>query len=114
NPEVFLEHKSLYFTKGMIPDEEYTVPFGVSDVKREGKDVTFVGIHTQVHRGLAAAEKLAAEGISVEVIDPRTLNPLDIDTIVESVKKTGRLVVAHDAYGRAGIGAEIAMQVQER
>src|SRR5205823_4436141 len=67
NPVVFLEHKSLYFTKGMIPDEEYTVPFGVSDVKREGKDVTFVGIHTQVHRGLAAAEKLAAEGISVEV-----------------------------------------------
>ncbi|HLH74016.1 MAG TPA: alpha-ketoacid dehydrogenase subunit beta, partial [Chloroflexota bacterium] len=113
NPVMFLEHKMLYATRGPVPEGEYTIPLGVADVKREGKDVTFIGIHTMINRGLAAAEKLAAEGISVEVIDPRTLVPLDIETIVNSVKKTGRVVIAHEAYKRGGVAGEIAMQIME-
>lgn len=113
NPVMFLEHKMLYATRGPVPEGEYTIPFGVADVKREGKDVTFIGIHTMVNRGLTAAEKLAAEGISVEVIDPRTLVPFDIETIVNSVKKTGRVVIAHEAYARGGVAGEIAMQIME-
>ncbi len=111
NPVIFLEHKVLYFTKGEVPAEEYTLPFGKADVKREGTDVTVVGIHTQVLEALAAAETLASEGIDVEVIDPRTVSPLDIDTIVDSVKKTGRLVVSHQAYEQGGIGGEIVARV---
>ncbi len=111
NPVIFLEHKVLYFTKGEVPEGEYTIPFGVADVKREGSDVTVVGIHTQVLEALKAAEQLEAEGISVEVIDPRTVSPLDIDTIVNSVKKTGRLVVSHQAYEQGGIGGEIITRV---
>ena len=115
NPTIFLEHKVLYFTKGPVPEGEYTIPFGQAAVRRRGDDVTFVGIHTMVQRGLAAAERLAREDeISMEVIDPRTLVPLDIDTIVESVKRTGRLVIGHEAYARGGIAGEIAMQVLER
>ena len=113
NPIMFIEHKMLYATKGPVPTEEYLIPFGKADVKREGKDVTFIGIHTQIRHGLAAAEKLAAEGISVEVIDPRTLVPLDVETIVNSVKKTGRVVIAHEAYSRGGVAGEIAMQIME-
>ncbi|HEX5417513.1 MAG TPA: alpha-ketoacid dehydrogenase subunit beta [Chloroflexota bacterium] len=113
NPVMFLEHKMLYATRGPVPSGEYSIPLGQADVKREGRDVTFVGIHTQVLRGLAVAEKLAAEGISVEVIDPRTLVPLDIETIVNSVKKTGRVVIAHEAVARGGIAGEIAMQIME-
>jgi pyruvate dehydrogenase E1 component beta subunit len=111
NPVIFLEHKVLYFTKGEVPEGEYTIPFGVADVKREGSDVTVVGIHTQVLEALKAAEELEPEGISVEVIDPRTVSPLDIDTIVTSVKKTGRLVVSHQAYEQGGIGGEIIARV---
>ncbi len=111
NPVIFLEHKVLYFTKGEVPEGEYTIPFGVADVKREGTDVTVVGIHTQVLEALEAAEQLEGEGISVEVIDPRTVSPLDIDTIVTSVKKTGRLVVSHQAYEQGGIGGEIIARV---
>jgi pyruvate dehydrogenase E1 component beta subunit len=115
NPTIFLEHKILYFTKGDVPEEDYTVPFGQAAVRRPGDDVTYVGIHTMVQRGLAAAETLAEEDeISVEVIDPRTLVPLDVDTIVDSVKRTGRLVIGHEAYARGGIAGEIAMQVTER
>lgn len=113
NPVMFLEHKMLYATKGPVPEEDYTIPLGVADVKREGKDVTFIGIHTMVNRGLTAAKKLAEEGISVEVIDPRTLVPLDIETIIKSVKKTGRVVIAHEAYQRGGVAGEIAMQIME-
>jgi len=113
NPVMFLEHKMLYATKGPVPDGEYTIPLGKADVKREGKDVTLVGIHTMIPKGLAAAEKLAAEGISVEVVDPRTLVPLDIETIVNSVKKTGRVVIAHEAYERGGVAGEIALQIME-
>jgi pyruvate dehydrogenase E1 component beta subunit len=111
NPVVFLEHKVLYTTKGPVPPGEYTVPLGVADCKREGRDVTCVGIHTMVHKALAAAEILAREGIELEVIDPRTLVPLDLDTIVASVRKTGRLIVTHEAVERAGFGAEIIAQV---
>lgn len=114
NPVIFLEHKALYGNRGSVPTEEYTIPFGAADVKRVGADVTIVGIHTMVHRALAAAEKLAAEGISVEVVDPRTLVPLDVDTIVSSVKKTKHLVIAHEAVERGGVAGEIAMQVMDR
>jgi pyruvate/2-oxoglutarate/acetoin dehydrogenase E1 component len=115
NPTIFLEHKVLYASKGDVPEDDYVVPFGQAAVRRGGDDVTFVGIHTMVQRGLEAAEVLAREDeIELEVIDPRTLVPLDIDTIVESVKRTGRLVIAHEAYERGGIAGEIAMQVSER
>jgi acetoin:2,6-dichlorophenolindophenol oxidoreductase subunit beta len=114
NPVIFLEHKVLYFTKGEVPEGEYTIPFGQADVKREGTDVTVVGIHTQVLEALKAAEELEGEGISVEVIDPRTVSPLDIDTIVKSVEKTGRLVVSHQAYEQGGIGGEIIARVVDR
>jgi pyruvate/2-oxoglutarate/acetoin dehydrogenase E1 component len=114
NPIIFLEHKALYFTKGHVPSEEYLIPLGQADVKRVGTDVTVVGVHTMALKALEAADEMKTEGISIEVIDPRSIFPLDIDTIVDSVKKTGRLVVAHEAYQRAGIGAEIAIQVMER
>jgi pyruvate/2-oxoglutarate/acetoin dehydrogenase E1 component len=114
NPVIFLEHKVLYFTKGEVPEGEYTIPFGQADVKREGTDVTVVGIHTQVLEALKAAEELEGEGISVEVIDPRTVSPLDVDTIVKSVEKTGRLVVSHQAYEQGGIGGEIIAKVVDR
>ncbi len=114
NPVIFLEHKVLYFAKGHVPEEEYTIPFGVADVKREGTDCTIIGVHTMVTKALQAAEELAAEGISVEVIDPRTLVPMDVDTMAKSVRKTHRLVVTHEAYERCGIGAEIAMEVMNR
>ena len=112
NPVIFLEHKVLYFTKGEVPtDENFLIPFGVADVKREGTDVTVVGIHTQVLEALQAADDLEKEGISVEVIDPRTVSPLDVDTIVKSVKKTGRLVVSHQAVEQGGVAGEIIARV---
>ncbi|MBT5812669.1 MAG: alpha-ketoacid dehydrogenase subunit beta, partial [Rhodospirillaceae bacterium] len=94
--------------KGDVPDEEYTLPIGKADVKREGKDVTIVAIAWLVHEALAAAETLAQEGISVEVVDPRSLFPLDAETIRASVRKTGRLVIADEAGPTAGASAEIA------
>jgi len=111
NPVIFLEHKALYFTKGPVPDGEYTIPFGVADVKRAGTDVTVVGVHAMVLKALDAATELEADGVSVELIDPRTVYPLDIQAIIDSVKKTGRLVICHEAYERGGIGAEIIAQV---
>jgi pyruvate dehydrogenase E1 component beta subunit len=113
NPVVFLEHKLLYFIKGPVPEGEYTIPLGVADVKRRGTDVTVVGIQVLVNYALEAAEELESDGISLEVIDPRTVSPLDIETIAASVRKTGRLVIAHQASEQAGIGAEIAARVQE-
>lgn len=113
-PVMFIEHKLLYNTKGEVPEGEYTIPFGEARVCREGSDVTVVALSRMVLRALEAAERLAAEGISAEVIDPRTIVPLDIDAIVESVEKTGRLVIAHEGYTRCGFGAEIAAQVMER
>ena len=114
DPVVFLEHRSLLQTRGPVPDGEYLVPFGHAAVAREGTDVTVVGVAVMVQRALAAADVLAREGISVEVIDPRTLAPLDIDTILESVHKTGRLLIVDEAFGPCGIGAEIAAQVADR
>jgi acetoin:2,6-dichlorophenolindophenol oxidoreductase subunit beta len=113
NPVIFLEHKALYFAKGPVPEGEYTVPLGIADVKRVGRDVTVVGIHTMVGKALSAAEQLAQEGIELEIIDPRSLVPLDEEAIINSVKKTGRLIVSHEAYTRGGYGAEIISRVIE-
>jgi pyruvate/2-oxoglutarate/acetoin dehydrogenase E1 component len=114
DPVVFIEHKMLYNTKGPVPDEEYTIPFGVADVKREGTDCTIVATSMTVLKALRAAEELAKEGISLEVIDPRTLFPLDTETIVQSVKKTARLVVVHDAPERGGFAAEVVAQIASK
>lgn len=111
NPVVFLEHKMLYNTKGPVPAGDHAVPLGVADRKRDGRHVTVVGVHTMVLKALQAAERLAAEGIELEVVDPRTLVPLDLETILASVRKTGRLIVTHEAYERCGVGAEIVTQV---
>jgi pyruvate/2-oxoglutarate/acetoin dehydrogenase E1 component len=113
NPIVFIEHKLLYNTKGPVPDGEYTIPLGVADIKRPGGDVTIVAHSRMVLFALNAAEKLAAEGINAEVIDPRTLKPLDLDTIVASIKKTGRLVVVSEGVRTGGLASEVAAQVQE-
>lgn len=114
NPVLFADSIALYGTKADIPDEEYLVPFGQAAVRREGDDVTVVALGAMVPQALKAAEELAGMGIAAEVIDPRTLAPLDIDTILASVEKTGRLVVAHQAHRTGGVGAEIAQQVTER
>ncbi|MGQ9640576.1 MAG: alpha-ketoacid dehydrogenase subunit beta [Candidatus Bathycorpusculaceae bacterium] len=113
NPVVFCEHKLLYPLEGEVPEEEYTVPFGVADVKREGEDVTIVATLYIVHKALGAAEELEKDGVSVEVIDPRTLTPLDKQAIIKSVKKTGRLVVVSEDCKTAGVTAEIAAVVAE-
>ena len=114
DPVMFIEQKLLYNVEGPVPDEEYTIPFGVADVKREGTDCTVVATSMAVVKALEAAEMLAQEGISVEVVDPRTLFPLDIDTIVESVRKTSRLVVTHEAPERGGFAAEVVAQVADQ
>jgi len=114
NPVFFIEHKMIYGIKGEVPEEPYTVPFGVADVKREGKDVTVVATAAMVHKALAAADELAKEGIEVEVVDPRTLTPLDEEGIINSVKKTHRLVIVHEEVKRAGSGAEVAAVVAEK
>ncbi len=113
NPVVFLEHKLLYGVEGDVPDELYTVPFGQAAVHRAGDDVTIVATAKMVYTALEAAEILARDGISAEVVDPRTLVPLDSDTIIRSVQKTHALVVVHEAVKHAGFGAEIAAQVAE-
>ena len=114
NPVMFIEHKMLYKEKGFVPEEEYIIPFGVADIKRPGKDVTLVTYSRMVYRALEAAETLAKEGLDVEVVDLRTLKPLDIDTIVTSVKKTGRLVCVSEAYENTGFINEVMMQVNEQ
>ncbi|MEM4520061.1 MAG: alpha-ketoacid dehydrogenase subunit beta, partial [Sulfolobales archaeon] len=93
NPKIFFEHKLLYGVKGPVPKEPYTIPFGVADVKREGSDVTVIALAYMVHEALKAADELAREGVSVEVIDPRTIVPFDKETILKSVKKTGKVVI---------------------
>ena len=113
NPVVFLEHKMLYAMEGEVPEGAYTIPFGEADIKREGEDVIVVATANMVHTALGAAETLAADGISLEVVDPRTLYPLDGETIFASVKKTHRLVILHEEVKFAGSGAEIAAQVAE-
>jgi pyruvate/2-oxoglutarate/acetoin dehydrogenase E1 component len=110
---MFIEHKMLYKEKGPVPEEDYIIPFGVADIKRKGKDITLVTYSRMVHRSLEASDLLARENIDVEVIDLRTLNPLDINTIVNSVKKTGRLVCVSEAYENTGFINEVMMQVNE-
>jgi pyruvate/2-oxoglutarate/acetoin dehydrogenase E1 component len=113
NPVMFIEHKLLYATKGSVPDGEYLIPFGQSDIKRKGKDVTIAAISYMVMKALKAAERLAGEGIEAEVIDLRTLVPLDLETILQSVRKTNRAVIVHEGCRRNGIGAEVACCIQE-
>ncbi|NWF92269.1 MAG: alpha-ketoacid dehydrogenase subunit beta [Syntrophaceae bacterium] len=113
NPVLFIENKALYAFKGEIPEEEYLIPIGKADVKRKGRDVTVVATSRMVHQSLEAAKSLSNEGIEVEVIDLRTINPLDKETIFQSVEKTSRLVIAHEAVKAFGIGAEIAAMVCE-
>ena len=111
NPVIFIEHKMLYNEEGDVPEEPYTIPFGVADIKREGTDVTIVATSRMVLFSLAAAEKLAQEGIDAEVIDLRTLVPLDKEAILNSVRKTNRLLIAHEAVERGGFGAELSALV---
>ncbi|HVA88136.1 MAG TPA: alpha-ketoacid dehydrogenase subunit beta [Candidatus Saccharimonadales bacterium] len=113
NPVVFIEHKLLYKMKGEVPDGDFVLPLGSAEVKRPGRDVTVVATQIMVSRALAAAEKLEADGIEVEVVDPRTLAPLDMPTIEASVVRTGRLIVVHEAVKTGGIGAEIVAAVAQ-
>ena len=114
DPVLFFEHKMLYALTGQVPeDPDYMVPFGVASVLKEGKDVTIIGIGLMVQKALTAAKKLAEKGIDAEVIDPRTLVPMDKETLIKSVAKTGRVVVVHEAHKRAGPGAEIAAMLAE-
>ena len=114
DPVLFFEHKMLYALTGPVPeDPDYMVPFGVASVLKEGKDVTIIGVGLMVQKALVAAKKLAEKGIDAEVIDPRTLVPMDKETLIKSVAKTGRVVIAHEAHKRAGPGAEIAAMLAE-
>lgn len=113
NPVLFVENKALYGLQGEIPEEDYLVPIGKADVKKPGKDVTVVATSRMVHQSLEAARTLSEEGIEVEVIDLRTISPLDKETIFQSVEKTSRLVIAHEAVKAFGVGAEIAAMVAE-
>ena len=113
NPVIFLEHKYLYSVKEEVPEEEYLVPLGVAEVKKQGRDVTVVATSYMVHKSLSVANKLEKEGISVEVVDPRTLVPLDKETILNSVEKTGRLLVVQEACKRGGFVNEIVSIVAD-
>ena len=114
NPVIFIEHKLLYNTKGEVPTGEYTVPIGKADVKRPGRDITIVSYSRTVLFALQAAEQLSQRGIEAEVIDLRTIEPLDMDTILESIRGTVRLLVVHESHTNCGIGAEIIARVNEQ
>ncbi len=115
DPVIFIEQERMYGMKGEVPDDEdFTIPLGVAEVKREGTDATIVARSLMVPAALRAAEELEKVGVSCEVIDPRTIRPLDIDTIVESVKKTNRVVVAEESHPFCGVGAEISAEINER
>jgi len=113
NPVMYFEHKLLYATRGEVPEGDYTTPFGKAVVRREGDAVTIVAWQDMLRRSLKAAERLSQEGIEVEIVDPRTLNPFDRDTIIESVKKTGACMVVEEAYRTLGVGAEIGAMLAE-
>ena len=113
NPVIFVEHRGLYWTKGPIPNDDYIVPIGQANVLRRGDRLTIVALSSMIGAALAAADELTVEGIAIEVIDPRSISPLDVETIVESVKKTGRMVVVHEAVEPGGIGAEIVARIQQ-
>jgi pyruvate dehydrogenase E1 component beta subunit len=115
DPVIFIEQERMYGMKGEVPeDEDFTIPLGVADVKREGTDVTIIARSLMVPTALKAAEDLEKDGVSCEVIDPRTIRPLDINTIIESVKKTNRVVVAEESHAFCGVGAEISAEIHER
>ena len=115
DPVVFLEHMKLYRSfRGEVPEEEYTIPLGKADIKREGKDITIVTYGAMVQTSLKAAEELEKDGIDAEVIDLRTISPLDIDTIIASVEKTNRVIVVQEAQKQAGIAANVAAEINER
>ena len=113
NPVIFVEHKLLYRVKGPVPEEPYTIPLSTAEVKREGRDLTIVATSIMVKRSLEAAEQLAREGIEAEVVDPRTLKPLDGETITRSVTKTGRVLIVHEACKTGGYGGELAAVIAE-
>jgi pyruvate/2-oxoglutarate/acetoin dehydrogenase E1 component len=114
NPVIFIEHKFLYPVKGHVPEENYSIPFGKAEVKRKGTDVTIIATSLMVQKSLRVAEELSKEeGIEVEVVDPRTLLPLDKQTIIESVKKTGRAIVIDEGYTTCGVGAELSAVIME-
>jgi pyruvate dehydrogenase E1 component beta subunit len=115
DPVIFIEQERMYGNKGEVPDDpDFTIPLGVADVKREGTDATIVARSLMVPVALKAAEQLQEMGVSCEVIDPRTIRPLDIDTIIKSVKKTNRVVVAEESHPFCGVGAEISAEINER
>jgi len=113
NPVLFVESAALYSSKGEVPEGDFLVPFGKADVKLQGKDVTVVAISRLVREAVSAAQELSAEGINIEVVDPRTLVPLDVEMIIASVKKTGRLITVEDGCKTSGVGAEIVARVME-
>jgi pyruvate dehydrogenase E1 component beta subunit len=113
NPVVYFEHKLLYAMRGEVPDTDYTTPFGKAVVRREGDAVTLVAWQDMLRRSLSAADQLSQEGIEVEIVDPRTLNPFDRDTIIASVQKTGACIVVEEAYRTLGVGAEIGAMLME-
>ena len=113
DPVIFLEHKLLYMTKGEVPEEDYIVPLGQADVKRSGDDITLITYSYMTLKCLEAAVALQKEGISVEVVDLRTLTPLDKETVLQSVEKTGRAIVVHEAVKRGGVGGDIAAMIME-
>jgi len=115
NPVMFIEHKALYASKGEVPDDpDFAIPFGAGRVLRRGADITLIGTHQYAGKSLEAAEILEKEGVDCEVIDPRTLVPLDIELMASSVQKTGRCVISHEAHRTGGVGAELASQIYER
>jgi pyruvate dehydrogenase E1 component beta subunit len=114
NPVIFIEHKLLYNTKGEVPDEDYLVPIGKADIKRYGRDITIVSYSRTLLFALEAAETLSRQGIEAEVIDLRTIEPLDMDMILESIRGTGRLLVVHESHSHCGLGAEILARVNEQ
>ncbi|MEO0047028.1 MAG: Pyruvate dehydrogenase component subunit beta, partial [Bacteroidota bacterium] len=114
DPVIFMESEQMYGDKGEVPEEEYTIPLGVADIKREGTDVTIVSFGKIIKEAFIAADELAKEGISCEIIDLRTVRPMDYDAIINSVKKTNRLVVLEEAWPFASVASEITYMVQER
>ena len=115
DPVIFMEQERMYGMKGEVPDDpDFTIPLGVADIKREGKDATIVARSLTVPLALKAAEELEKDGVSVEVVDPRTIRPLDMDTIIGSVKKTNRVVIVEESHPFCGVGAEISAQIMER
>jgi pyruvate dehydrogenase E1 component beta subunit len=114
NPVIFIEHKLLYNTKGEVPEDGYTIPFGKADIKRDGRDITIVSYSRTLLFALEAAETLSQQGIEAEVIDLRTIEPLDMETILESIRGTGRLLIVHESHSNCGLGAEIIARVNEQ